>query len=271
MPYEPPRGFRASLRAGEPKFGLLALSGSPQLVEMGGFLGMDFVLLDMEHSDGVGPAEVLHLIRAADAARIPALVRVTRNQPDVIQRVLDYGAAGICVPHVSSAAEAAQAVAHAKYPPSGSRSTCPHIRAGSYGGRGDVAAYTADANRETVVMVLVEDPAGVAALEEIVAVPGLDVIGIGLSDLARGLGLEGDARSPELDWARRRSAELARQHGLAASAHLTTSLARDAGFRSSELAALREEGFSMFSWQDTSVFKEAVVELLAPCRAAVKR
>ena len=270
MPYEPPRGFRASLRAGDTKFGLLALSGSPQLVEMGGFLGMDFVLLDMEHSDGVGTAEVLHLIRAADAARIPALVRVPRNEPELIQRVLDFGAAGICVPHVSSPADAARAIAHVKFPPAGKRSTCPYTRAGSYGGRGDVAGYTADANQETVVMVLVEDPEGVAVLDQIVAVPGLDVIGIGLSDLARALGLPGDTRSPELDLARRRSAALARRHGLAASAHLGTSLALDEGMRRAELEELRSEGFSVFSWQDTSVFREAVLGLLEPCRTLLR-
>jgi len=257
MPYQPRHGLRASLRAGEAKFGLLALSGSAQLVEMGGFLGLDFAFLDLEHTDGIDTADILNLVRAADAAGLPSLVRVAAGIADEIQRVLDYGAAGICVPHVRTAAAAGEAVAAAKYPPQGRRSTCPYIRANAYGGRADVSSYTVVANEETVVMVLVEDPEGVANLEEIVAVPGLDAIGVGLSDLARSLGLDGDAVDPRIDRARMDAAALARRHGLAAWTTLATSPAVAEGERSDELVARMADGFNLFTWQDTSIFREA--------------
>jgi 4-hydroxy-2-oxoheptanedioate aldolase len=261
MPYQPRRGLRASLRSGEALFGLLALSGSAQLVEMGGFLGLDFAFLDLEHTDGIDTAGILHLVRAADAAGLPSLVRVAGGTADEIQRVLDYGAAGICVPHVRTAAAAADAVAAAKYPPEGRRSTCPYIRANAYGGRADVSSYTRVANEETVVMVLVEDPEGVANLEEIAAVPGLDALGVGLSDLARSLGLDGDAVDPRIDQARINAAALARRHGLAAWTTLTTSPAIAQEERAGELADRLAEGFNLFTWQDTAVFREAILTL----------
>lgn len=264
LPYEPPSGFRASLRSGRPLFGLLCLSGSPQLVEMSGFFDLDFVILDMEHADGVGPAEILHLVRAADAARMPSLVRVPANRPELVQAVLDYGAAGVCVPHVRTPAEVEQVVRAVRYPPEGDRSTCPYIRASAYGGRADVASYTESANGETVVMVLVEEAEGIERLAEIVAVPGLDAVGVGLSDLARQLGLPGDASHPDLDAARVRAARLARDHGLAAWTTLSTSVLQPAEARLGELEARLAEGFSCFSWQDASIFREALLALKAP-------
>jgi 4-hydroxy-2-oxoheptanedioate aldolase len=268
MPYHALRGFRSSLLNGEPKFGLLALSGSAQLVEMGGFLGLDFVVLDMEHTDGVGISEMLHLIRAADGAGLPAVVRVPRSDPSLIQRVLDFGAAGICVPHVSSAADAQCAVAAAKYPPDGSRSTCPYIRASEYGGKEDVAAYAAEANRETLVMALVEDRRGMNDLDAILAVPGLDAVLVGSSDLARDLGLPGTGTHPEIEKWRRHTAEAARRHGVVASITISTSLGVSEESRAAEIEKLLAEGFTMFMWQDTSVFREAVLGLRRAYRGA---
>ncbi len=268
MPYHATRGFRSSLQTGEPKFGLLALSGSPQMVEMGGFLGMDFVVLDMEHTDGVGIPEILHLIRAADAAGLPAVVRVPRSDPSLIQRVLDFGAAGICVPHVSSPEDARRAVAAAKYPPDGSRSTCPYIRASEYGGKEDVARYAAEANSETLVMALVEDRRGLEDLDAILAVPGVDAVAVGFSDLARDLGLPGTGTHPEIERWRRHTAETARRHGVVASTTLGTSLGASEEGRAAEIENLIAEGFTMFKWQDTSVFREAVLGLRRAYRGA---
>lgn len=122
-------------------------------------------------------------ITAIDAAQGPAaLVRVEANNATVIGRALDAGAAGVIVPLIDTAEDAAAAVAAATYPPEGIRSYGPmrsQLRIGP---------NPSDANRDTVVLAMIETPQGLANVEEICAVPGLDGVYVGPSDLRLAVG-----------------------------------------------------------------------------------
>jgi 4-hydroxy-2-oxoheptanedioate aldolase len=109
----------------------------------------------------------------------PGFVRVPWNEPWLIMRALDAGATGVIVPHVESAAEAARAVAAARYPPDGIRSWGPGRAA-----LGKPDYNPARANRDTICLVMVETLTGVDRVDEIVSTNGLDGVFIGPSDLS---------------------------------------------------------------------------------------
>jgi 4-hydroxy-2-oxoheptanedioate aldolase len=151
--------------------------------ELMGRCGFDWVCIDTQHGL-IGYDQMTLMLQALSIARAPALVRVPWNQPDHIMKALDAGAEGIIVPMVSTAADAAAAVAAAKYPPEGTRSWGP-IRAAL-----DVPGYSpAAGNHRTVLAVMIETPGGVANLDEILSVPGVDAVYIGPADLALGHGM----------------------------------------------------------------------------------
>ncbi|MFN3644956.1 MAG: HpcH/HpaI aldolase family protein [Gemmobacter sp.] len=161
---------------------------SPMVVEIACGSFPDFVCIDMEHGP-IDPSTGEGMVRAAAVHRVAALVRVPGNDPVAIAQALDWGAAGVLVPRVNSAAEALAAVDAARYPPEGSRGAGPG-RAAGYGR--DIPRYLDRARAETVVAVQVETVAGLEAAAEIAAVPGVDLVFVGPGDL--GVGLAAAAR-----------------------------------------------------------------------------
>lgn len=169
---------------------------APALVEIAGYAGFDFVIVDLEH--GASSIETLeHMLRAADATGVEAIVRPGSASRADILRVLDAGASGVLVPHVSSAADAQAVVAAAHYPPVGGRGMAMTSRAGRYG-LTTMPEHLRVAGGRTVVAVQVEDAAAIEHVHGISAVPGVDVVFIGPADLATSLGHPGDARHPEV-------------------------------------------------------------------------
>ena len=183
-----PSTLKQRLANGELLLGPLLRMPNETLVELTGLVGMDFVVLDTEH----GPGDQIPLgqhLTAATAAGIPALVRV--GQLSEILRVLDLGAAGVIVPHVSSVEQAEQAVRAASYPPRGDRGFATYSRAGRLG-LADAAEHLRTASGNTAVVVMIEDAQGVAAAEQIAAVPGVDGLFVGPADLSVALGRPGE-------------------------------------------------------------------------------
>ena len=163
----------------------------PAVAEIVCATGPDFVCIDGEHSAIRGEA-LANLLRACALHGVPALVRVPDLLPHLIAEVLDAGAAGILVPRVSSAAEAARAVAATRFPPHGVRGVGPG-RAAGYGYRiADLLAAPAP-----FVAVQIETVEAVAAAAEILAVPGLDLGFIGPGDLGVSLAAAGQPMTVE--------------------------------------------------------------------------
>lgn len=188
------------LRAGHTSTGVNIQTNSPEIIEMVGRSGFDHVMIDWEHGS-FGTDSVVSMIRAAQFTGITPVIRVPANEEVWIKRVLDAGALGVIVPHVSSREQAEHAVAAARYrtgdTPEGRRGACPSIRAAGHMAR-DWRSYAETANSEIFVAVAVESPEGVAALPEILEVPGIDAVFLGTFDLAHDMGFYGDNNAPEV-------------------------------------------------------------------------
>lgn len=174
--------FATRARRREPVTGYWITLDSPLLTERLAGLGYDYVVLDAQHGELDGRAQSVGLLAVDAAAGAAGLVRVEANHPTPIGRALDSGAAGVIVPLINSADEAAAAVAASRYPPLGIRSYGPL--------RSDlrIGPTPAEANETVLVLAMIETAAGYAAVEEIAAVPGLDGIYVGPADLSLGLG-----------------------------------------------------------------------------------
>jgi 4-hydroxy-2-oxoheptanedioate aldolase len=188
--------LKYAFKEGQTLVGTWLNAHSPAQVETIGYAGFDFVMLDTEHS-AYDIAGCENLVRAADAAQLPCLVRVSDNEPTPIARVLEYGAQGIVIPHVSSRAEAEAAVSHAHYPPVGVRGAAPTIRAAHYG-QIPWPDYMASASEETMVVLQIEGKEGIENLDAIMAVDGVDVLFVGPFDLSTVLGISGQLDHPLL-------------------------------------------------------------------------
>lgn len=163
---------------GEATIGGWCAIPSPFAVEVMGGAGFDWICIDTQHGL-TGYDTMLGMLQAGTAAGVPCFVRVSWNQAPEIMKALDAGAQGVIVPMVNSADEARQAVAACRYPPDGIRSWGP-TRA-SIGFKD----YTpASGNRSVVCAVMVETVAGVAAIDDIVRVPGVDAVFVGPADLS---------------------------------------------------------------------------------------
>jgi 4-hydroxy-2-oxoheptanedioate aldolase len=186
--------FPDRLRAGPPLVATFSMIASPIVVELLAKAGYDAVVLDTEHGP-LGPESLNVLVPAASGAGIAPIVRVRTNEASLIGGALDVGAAAVLVPQIESAADAARAVAAARFGPGGRRGTNPYVRAAGYAATPD---WFARANRESAVLVMVEGAAGIADLDAIVATPGLDGIFIGPFDLSQSLGVPGQVEHPDV-------------------------------------------------------------------------
>jgi len=177
------------LRAGKPVLmTMTSLAPAPLAVEIAGRAGMDAVWLDMEHRPFT-PREVAELIAAARLGDVDAVVRVRKGEGyTCFFRPLEDGAAGIIVPHVTTTTEAEWVVRNAKYPPLGRRGI-EIVMPDADLSFSDPHAYMAHANRETFVVIQIEDVEALAQLDAIIAVPGVDIIFIGPADLTASMGI----------------------------------------------------------------------------------
>ena len=162
--------------------------GSPVIAELAGQCGFDWLLLDLEHGCG-GEASLFQNLQALRGTSSAIIVRVGAPHPDLIQRVLDWGADGIMVPHIESA-EAAQAVVQAtRFPPRGTRGYSRSVRACNYG------LGQPDASIDPLIFAQIESERGVAQVRSIAAVDGIDVLFVGPADLAFDLNAQASTKT----------------------------------------------------------------------------
>ena len=189
--------MKEKLAAGQPVFGLSIMIPSPQIVEMAGRLGFDWVLIDFEH--GAITQETLQsMVMAAESSGITPIARPAGHSEQEISRLLDAGILGVQVPHVNTAEEAAAVVAAVKFHPQGQRGLAVGTRAAHYGIGLSQAEFVAQANRATLVCVQIEELPALDNIEAICAVPGVDVVFVGPSDLSQALGVPGQHDAPVL-------------------------------------------------------------------------
>lgn len=191
-----PETFAARIaRSDRPLVGLWACSGSPVMAEIVAGSGVDWVLIDAEHSPN-GLESILAQLYAVSAYPVAPVVRVPIGDPVVIKQVLDLGAQNLLVPMVDSAEEAAGLVRAVRYPTGGVRGVGASLARSSRWNR--VPGYLANASSTVSLTVQVESAASVAAVDEILAVDGVDAIFVGPADLAASMGRLGEPSHPEV-------------------------------------------------------------------------
>lgn len=162
----------------------------PFVAELLARAGFDILCLDMQHGL-ITEGDLLGMLQAISQTPARALVRVPSSHPALLMKVLDLGAAGVIVPLVNTAEEAARVVSACRYPPAGGRSHGPMRAAQVYG-----ADYPVRANDEVMIFTMIETKEGLENLETICQTPGLTGIFIGPVDLCYALGLPPQPDNP---------------------------------------------------------------------------
>jgi 2-dehydro-3-deoxyglucarate aldolase/4-hydroxy-2-oxoheptanedioate aldolase len=189
------RRFKQRIRDGKVNVGTVVSFADPAISELFANAGYDFVWIDMEH----GPITLdiaLHHVMALHGTEAASIIRVPCDDINVIKPILDLAPAGILVPQIRTAREAADVVRACKYPPRGERGFGPRrgIRYGAVSG----ADYLAHEDEQLMIFIQIEHIDAVRNLDSILAVAGLDGILVGPNDLAGSMGKLGQAADPEV-------------------------------------------------------------------------
>jgi 4-hydroxy-2-oxoheptanedioate aldolase len=185
--------LKKALQDGKVVFGPFLKFTDPAVVEIMGFAGFDFVIIDAEHGP-ISMQNAQNMIRAAEIVKITPVIRVGNNDEALILRALDIGAQGIEIPQINSKPDAVRAVKSVKYSPQGERGVCRYVRAANYSSM-DKFEYFKSANNETMIIAHIEGVEGINNLDEILSVSGIDVIFIGPYDLSQSLGIPGQVNN----------------------------------------------------------------------------
>ncbi len=180
---------------GRPLAGIWLCSASPVMAEVAAGAGLDWLLIDAEHS----PQSLLDIqlqLQAVAAYPVTAAVRLPSADAVTVKQVLDLGAQNLVVPMISTAAQAEDVVRSASYPPRGVRGVGSALARSARWGR--VQGYLERASEYVSVFVQIETLEGVENSAEILAVEGVDGVFVGPSDLAASMGLIGKQTHPEV-------------------------------------------------------------------------
>ena len=184
--------FREKVLSREVVIGTWVQINYPTSAEIYSRLGYDFIGVDLEHSD-IDTVSLAAIIRAVHNSGTVTLARVAENDNISIRRALDIGVHGVIVPMISTREDAEKAVRSAKYPPEGIRGFC-FSRMNNWGI--DFDEYATNANREVLVIVMIETKEGVENIDSILQVSGIDGVFIGPYDMSGSYGMPGKISDP---------------------------------------------------------------------------
>jgi len=201
--------LRGAWSAGGSTYGAWCSIPDSFAAEIMGSVGYDWACIDLQHGLA-GPDTVVPMMQALSVTGTPTFLRVPWNAPEAIMRALDLGAVGVIVPMIESAAEASAAVRACRYAPAGSRSYGP-TRAALRSGE----SPTDQVNGDIICAVMVETVTALDALDEILSVPGVNVVFVGPADLRISMGAR-DVADPAFLGQLTRIADRARAHGVVA-------------------------------------------------------
>ena len=210
---------RAKLKRGEPSIGTWLNFPDPTVACFLSQIGFDWLTIELEHSPTSYETATAAIAIVAANGVVP-LARLSYNTPENIKRILDFGAWGVIVPMVNSAEEARAVVAAARYAPIGARTIGGQFHAASFGT--DAATYYARANEEILVAVMAEHVLAVEHADEIMRVPGIDMVFVGPNDLTHSMGLPPsfDSDDSRFNDALVHLLKTAREHGVIPGIHV---------------------------------------------------
>ena len=245
------------LKEGKPAIGAVISTNGVEVAAHIAGLGFDFLWFEMEHSP-ITLENLRNIVLATRGLKAIPIARPPVNELWQAKRVLDAGALGVIVPFTSTPELAQQAVLACRYPPQGLRGSGASLAQLRWPAP---EGYYDFADREVLVVAMIEDALGLENIDAIAATPGLDVLFIGPSDLSFSLGLCGEQNHPKLSAAIARIVAAAKRHG--------KFLGRPALTRS-DLAKFTRQGFQFFMTRtDLELVAAGARELLgkrfAPC------
>jgi 2-dehydro-3-deoxyglucarate aldolase len=230
-------GLKEKLAGGTITVGSWITMGHPEVAEIMARAGFDWLTVDLEHS-AITLSQAQQLIAIIELSGVFPLVRVGKNEPDLIKRVMDAGAHGVIVPMVNSEEDAKRAVSAVKYPPEGERGV-GLSRAQGYGA--EFEKYKEWNLSESVVIVQIEHIQAVENLEHILSVEGVDGFIVGPYDLSGSLGVPGDFDNADVLSALNRIKEVSKKMKPASGFHSVSS-------DPNEAAAKIEEGYTFIGF-----------------------
>jgi 2-keto-3-deoxy-L-rhamnonate aldolase RhmA len=192
-PLQPRTDLRRRVLAGEVTFGAFAGLASPIAAEILGRTGLDWAILDLEHST-LTETDLLPGVYALQATPAAALVRVEEGTRLRIGRALDFGAEGLMIPRLETVEQVEDAVSWMRFPPDGIRGLALSTR-----GAGQSSVAHGDVHRLNAMplgIFQVESPVAVANADAIAAIDGVDVLFVGPTDLSHSLGVPGRFQDP---------------------------------------------------------------------------
>lgn len=198
--------LKEKLKKRSPVTGCMISAALPALVEISALAGFDFVFIDAEQGP-LSEKDCEMLVLAAEARGIIPLVRVPQNSPEIVLRYMDVGAMGIIMPGVKNREEAERVVRAVKYYPRGERGLTS-ARAADYGMSRPMSEYVVDANRETIVLAIIESREAIENIQEILSVPDLDGVIMGAGDLSQDMGYPGQTGHPQVEAAVQKALDL---------------------------------------------------------------
>jgi 4-hydroxy-2-oxoheptanedioate aldolase len=188
--------LKKKLTDNELTLGTWNIIDSPMVVDIIASSGIDFIVIDAEH--GAISFETAQVMGGlCEAHGVTPIMRVGEINESLILRALDIGMHGVQLPNITTKEDALNFVNFAKYPPVGIRGFSPYTKAGQYDVKNG-PTLTQTANENTLLIANVEGQEGIANLEEIVQVEGIDVIFIGLFDMSKSLGVPGEVEHPKV-------------------------------------------------------------------------
>ena len=233
--------FKQQLRSGSPKMGLFLNSHSPTVAEQLAHSGYDWLLVDSQHGP-MGYEKLSAMLCGIGNGGAKSMVRVAGYTDRAgIQQSLDMGADGVLVPYINTAEEARQAVSCTRYPTTGTRSVYFPQRSMNKQG---LLGYAGGANNNVIVALQVETASCIENMEEIAAVPGVDILFLGQNDLCMSMGLYEKYEfphmytSPELAAATNKLVENARKNNVILGLFL---------FGTSRVGEFLDKGFTFIS------------------------
>src|SRR3954463_3794487 len=199
---------RALLEAGDPVLGLTVTTSNLEVAALGASLGFDFLWVEMEHSP-ITLETLRNMVLATRGLPACVFVRVPVVELWTAKRVLDQGVSGVIFPFTSTPELAQRAAQACRYPPMGLRGCGPGLAQTSWP---EPDCYHDSADRNVMVVTVIEEARAVERIEEIAATPGIDVLFIGTADLSFSLGLRGRQNEPKLQDAISRIVEAGLRH-----------------------------------------------------------
>ncbi len=240
-----PGSLRSRVLSGETLLGCFLTWPTAGLAELVALAGLDFLVLDSEH--GFFSIESIQAMAiAADAAGIPAIVRVPSCSAPEVSRCLDAGTAGLLFPRGEGLSAIRAALESARYPPTGRRGL-GGVRANRYGTI-PLDRHVVESNERTLLAAQIETPGALKDLPAIAREPGLDVLFVGPNDLSQALGIPGRFEDARFKDALGQVAAAAREGGKAAGIMLT---------RREQVPELTAMGYRVFTVSERTLLLES--------------